>query len=95
MRRAKREFAGEFAAARALDLADGRVVSGARGNLGAGDEMTELGEIDEYVRRLGAGPVERAHEVERAGDVAAHRFFEEGDDFAAVGEAEHVAHGGR
>ncbi len=73
---AERQLVGEFAAALALDLAYRRIVGRGGRDLGAGDEMTELGQLDEDVGGVGAGLMERAREVERLGDLALHHPFE-------------------
>ena len=56
--------------------------------------MAELGQFDQDVGGVGAGPVERARKLKRLGDLALHEAFEQEYDLAAVREAEHVANGG-
>ena len=75
------------------------LIAGSSGAPGAilarGDEMAELGELDQNVGGVGAGVMEGAHQLERLGDLALHRVLEQRDDLAPVGEAEHVANGER
>ena len=65
-----------FAAALAFYLAHRRIVRRGARDLGPGDEMAELGELDEDVGGVGAGLMESAREVERLGDLSLHHPLE-------------------
>ena len=73
----ERQLAGKLAAALTLDLADRRILGRAGRDLGAGDEMAELGKFDEDVGGVGAGLVERARKLKRLGDLALHDALEQ------------------
>ena len=73
---AERQPVGKLAAALALDLAHRRIVGRSGRDLGAGDEMAKLGEVDEDVGGVGAGLMESAREVERLGDLSLHHPLE-------------------
>ncbi len=66
---ADRQLVGEFLGALALDLAH-RGILGRRGrDLGARDEMAELGQIDQDVGGVGARLVQGAHDLKGLGDL--------------------------
>ncbi len=67
-------------------------LAGARRELEAGQEMRELEQILQHHHRVGAAVVERRHLVERRRRIAAQHRFEQVEEQAAVGDAEHVAH---
>ena len=92
---AERQLVGEFLGAFALDFAHRRIRRRRGRNLGAGDEMAKLRELDQDVGGIGARLMERAHDLERRGDLTFHDALEQRDDLAPVREAQHVANGER
>ncbi len=90
--RAQRDLAGEFGAAAALLGGERIVLDGGGGELEAGDDMGEGGEVLQHHGRVGADVEKVLEALERGGDVATHDLGEEVDDQRAIGEAEHLAH---
>ena len=64
----------------------------AGGDLHPGDEMAEFGKLDQHLAGIGAGVMQARGQIERRSDLAPHRAFEEVDDLAAIGKAEHGAY---
>ena len=90
------QFAGQGAASHALGFGQPRVFGGVGGEFEPRQPVRERQHIFQNHGGIGAGGILVGKQVQRAGEAAAIEDpFQQVEHALAVGEAEHIAHGGR